>query len=83
MNRPTSVLGPRRQGLALLRQFFGRGRTRNAAIVLAVTWGTLSMMLLLAFGEGLRTASTPGAKVSRKKTSPFSGQVRPRCPGRG
>lgn len=60
MNRPTASLGPRRQGLALLRQFFGRGRTRNAAIVLAVTWGTLSMMLLLAFGEGLKTATTRG-----------------------
>jgi putative ABC transport system permease protein len=37
-------------------RFLGRGRSRSAAILLAVTWGTFSMMMLLAFGEGLRRA---------------------------
>jgi putative ABC transport system permease protein len=45
---------PWRQGLALMWRFLGRGRSRPAAILLAVAWGTLSMMLLLAFGEGLK-----------------------------
>jgi putative ABC transport system permease protein len=37
-----------------MARFLGRGRSRPAAVVLAVAWGTLSMMLLLAFGEGLK-----------------------------
>lgn len=44
---------PWQQGLTIMWRFLGRGRTRPAAIVLAVTWGTFSMMMLLAFGEGL------------------------------
>jgi putative ABC transport system permease protein len=47
-------MGPRRQGLVLMFRFLGRGRSRPASILLAVAWGTLSMMLLLAFGEGLK-----------------------------
>lgn len=53
-------MGPRRQGLTLVMRFLGRGRSRPAAIVLAVAWGTLSMMLLLAFGEGLRLQMEAG-----------------------
>jgi len=62
-----SRLGPIRQGLALLRQDFGRGRSRNAAILLSVAWGTLSMMLLLAFGEGLKHAMTQGREGLTEK----------------
>jgi putative ABC transport system permease protein len=47
---------PWRQGLTLMWRFLGRGRTRATAILLAVTWGTFSMMMLLAFGEGLSRA---------------------------
>jgi putative ABC transport system permease protein len=47
-------MGPRRQGLILMFRFLGRGRSRPASILLAVAWGTLSMMLLLGFGEGLK-----------------------------
>ncbi len=47
-------MGPRSQGLILMFRFLGRGRSRPASILLAVAWGTLSMMLLLAFGEGLK-----------------------------
>ncbi len=45
---------PWQQGLVLMSRFLGRGRARAAAILLAVAWGTLSMMMLLAFGEGLK-----------------------------
>lgn len=53
-------MGPRRQGLILMLRFLGRGRSRPAAILLAVAWGTLSMMLLLAFGEGLKRQMETG-----------------------
>lgn len=48
-------MGPRRQGLTLMFRFLGRGKSRPTAILLAVAWGTLAMMLLLGFGEGLKT----------------------------
>jgi putative ABC transport system permease protein len=44
---------PWRQGFSLMWRFLGRGRSRPASILLAVAWGTMSMMLLLAFGKGL------------------------------
>ncbi|MBM3287625.1 MAG: ABC transporter permease [Candidatus Eisenbacteria bacterium] len=53
-------MGPGRQGLALMVRFLGRGRSRPAAILLAVGWGTLAMMLLLAFGEGLKLTMETG-----------------------
>lgn len=53
-------MGPWRQGMHLMWQGLGRGRSRPTAVVLAVAWGTLSMMLLLAFGEGLKLAMLEG-----------------------
>jgi putative ABC transport system permease protein len=53
-------MGPYRQGLTLMFRFLGRGRSRPASILLAVAWGTLSMMLLLAFGEGLKLQMMTG-----------------------
>jgi putative ABC transport system permease protein len=43
-------------------RFAGRRRTRSALIILAVAWGTLSMMLLLAFGEGLKLQMWKGSQ---------------------
>jgi len=52
------------QGLGMMWHFLGRGRSRPASILLAVAWGTLSMMLLLGFGEGLKVAMlTRGASL--------------------
>lgn len=51
---------PWRQGLHLMWTFLGRGRSRPVSILLAVAWGTLSMMLLLAFGEGLKRQMNAG-----------------------
>jgi putative ABC transport system permease protein len=48
------------QGLDMMWRFIGRGRSRPTAILLAVAWGTLSMMLLLAFGEGLKIQMARG-----------------------
>lgn len=53
-------MSPWRQGLFLMWQFLGRGKSRPTAVVLAVGWGTLSMMILLAFGEGLKQAFAEG-----------------------
>ena len=53
-------MSPWRQGLYLMWQYLGRGKSRPTAVVLAVGWGTLSMMLLLAFGEGLKNAFEEG-----------------------
>ena len=53
-------MSPWRQGLFLMWQFLGRGKSRPTAVVLAVAWGTLSMMILLAFGEGLKQAFAEG-----------------------
>jgi len=43
-------------------RFVGRRRTRSALIILAVAWGTLSMVLLLAFGEGLKLQMWKGSQ---------------------
>jgi len=51
---------PWAQGLHLMWSFLGRGKSRPVAILLAVAWGTLSMMLLLAFGEGLKRQMSAG-----------------------
>ena len=51
---------PWMQGLSLMWHFLGRGRSRPASILLAVAWGTLSMMLLLGFGEGLKIRMMQG-----------------------
>jgi putative ABC transport system permease protein len=51
---------PWMQGLAMMWRFLGRGRSRPASILLAVAWGTLSMMLLLGFGEGLKLQMMKG-----------------------
>lgn len=56
----TRAIGPWRQGLHLMRQGLGRGRNRPHAVVLSVAWGTLSMMLLLSFGEGLKRVMAEG-----------------------
>jgi putative ABC transport system permease protein len=53
-------MGARIRGLEYMWRFVGRRRTRSALIVLAVAWGTLSMMLLLAFGEGLKLQMSKG-----------------------
>lgn len=53
-------MGPWRQGLTLMWRFLGRGRSRPASILLAVAWGTMSMMLLLAFGQGLKVQMMRG-----------------------
>ena len=42
--------------LKLLRHDAGRQKKRLALTVLAVAWGTLSIVLLLSFGEGLKRA---------------------------
>ncbi len=47
-------IGSWRQGIILVGRFLGRGRSRPASVLLAVAWGTFSMMLLLAFGKGLQ-----------------------------
>jgi putative ABC transport system permease protein len=49
--------------IELLREFFhdlSVQRTRAFLTLLAVTWGTVSVMLLLAFGEGLGNRLTAG-----------------------
>lgn len=51
---------PMAQGLSLMWRFLGRGKSRPASILFAVTWGTFSMMMLLAFGEGLRAQMNSG-----------------------
>ena len=51
---------PWQQGLHLMWSFLGRGKSRPVSILLAVAWGTLSMMLLLGFGEGLKQQSSAG-----------------------
>lgn len=53
-------MGSTRQGFTLMWKFLGRGRSRPASILLAVAWGTLSMMLLMGFGEGLRKQMAMG-----------------------
>ena len=55
-------MGARTRGLAYMWRFAGRRRTRSALIILAVAWGTLSMMLLLAFGEGLKLQMWKGSQ---------------------
>ncbi len=42
------------QGLSLTWRNLSRRRSRATLILFAVAWGTLSMMMLLAFGEGLK-----------------------------
>lgn len=51
--------------LALIVKLFRRGaeinRRRMAMTVAAIAWGTLSIVLLLSFGEGLKRAFTAGS----------------------
>jgi len=53
-------MGPTRQGLHLMWSQLGRRKSRPTSILLAVCWGTFSMMLLLSFGEGLKRAMGQG-----------------------
>jgi putative ABC transport system permease protein len=55
-------MGARTRGLVYMWRFVARRRTRSALIILAVAWGTLSMMLLLAFGEGLKLQMWKGSQ---------------------
>jgi putative ABC transport system permease protein len=52
--------------LALVLKLFGhdaaRQRKRLALTVAAVAWGTLSIVMLLSFGEGLKRSITKGAR---------------------
>lgn len=48
-------------GLTTMTRFIGRRKGRSALILLAVAWGTLSMMLLLGFGEGLKLSMQRGS----------------------
>lgn len=50
------------QGFSLTWRNLTRRRTRATLILLAVAWGTLSMMLLLAFGEGLKRQMLKGGQ---------------------
>jgi putative ABC transport system permease protein len=49
------------QGLGYMLRFVGRRKGRSALILLSVAWGTLSMMLLLGFGEGLKLQMQKGS----------------------
>jgi putative ABC transport system permease protein len=48
-------------GVTTMLRFIGRRKGRSALILLAVAWGTLSMMLLLGFGEGLKLQMQKGS----------------------
>jgi putative ABC transport system permease protein len=48
-------------GFVTMFRFIGRRKGRSALILLAVAWGTLSMMLLLGFGEGLKLTMQRGS----------------------
>lgn len=49
--------------IQLIKEFFndmGNHRLRTALTLIAITWGTMSVVLLLAFGEGFGTAMRRG-----------------------
>jgi putative ABC transport system permease protein len=48
--------------LKLFRHDAARQRKRLALTVAAVAWGTLSIVMLLSFGEGLKRSITKGAR---------------------
>ncbi len=49
-----------KQGLSLTWRSLGRRKSRPTSILLAVAWGTLSMVFLLAFAEGMKRQMTLG-----------------------
>jgi putative ABC transport system permease protein len=46
----------------LLRYDAGRQRKRMALTILAITWGTITLVVLLSFGEGITREVTKGAR---------------------
>ena len=48
--------------LSLLRQDAGPNRKRMLLTVVAIAWGTLSIVMLLSFGEGMKRAFHKGTR---------------------
>ena len=48
--------------LSLFRQDAGHNRKRMLLTVVAIAWGTLSIVMLLSFGEGMKRAFHKGTR---------------------